>query len=106
MADPSDIAEVRKNADLADDDAYYTDDLLGTLIDFNGVAGTSAIVWAQKAAALVEEVDVTEGSASHKFTDLHKNALNMANFYKKLADSETAAETATGPRVADIVRET
>lgn len=104
MATASDIAEVRANTNEPDNTLPYTDAVVGAYIDSLGVAGASAKIWQQKAATLVEtSVDVTEAGASHKFSDLHKNALAMSKYWDAIAAAEFAP--ATGPVVNSIVRE-
>lgn len=106
MAGSGDITAVRSNTGLESDDAKWTDTALSNLIDALGVAGASASVWRAKSARFVEDgVDVTEGGASHKFSDLHKNALAMAKYWDGQVTAEVEAETPSGPRVNDIVRE-
>lgn len=80
MASAGDILDVRRNTyELTTDN--YSDENLSDLIDAKGVAGASAEVWGEKAAKYADLVDVTEAGASHKFSDLHKNALTMQGFW-------------------------
>ena len=103
MASASDIAEVRLNTNLADDDPTYTDELLNEYVDALGVAGATAKVWSQLAAQYVDEAStVTEAGATHKF-ETRKNALEMAQFWAAIAAAEFVT---TSPTVSDIVRET
>lgn len=107
MASSVDIATVRRNVNELTDDNGYTDAVIGSLIDASGVNAASATIWREKAAGLVEEVDVTEGGASHRFSDLHKNALAMASSFDKLADEVATPDPNAGrARVSSIVRET
>jgi hypothetical protein len=85
MASSSDIETVRLNTDEPTQDTY-SDSELGVLVDANGVAGASAIVWEQKAARYAGLVNVSEAGASHSFSDLHKNAINMASVFGKQTD--------------------
>lgn len=105
MAEASEITEVRENTGLAEDDATYTDEVLGALIDANGVNGASAKVWRRIAATYVTATDVTEAGASHKFSDLHKNALAMAASYEKAAAVVIEEAIIDAPRVSVIERE-
>lgn len=104
MADASDIAVVRANTASPDNVDPFTDEFVSDLIDALGVAGASAAIWRQKAASYVTMTDVTEAGASHKFTDLHKNALAMAAAYDKQVVGEVETEDVV--RVNEIVRET
>lgn len=101
MADASDIAAVRDNTDELTD-ANWTDDAISALIDADGVAGASATIWTRKAAKLASAVDVTEAGASHKNSDLYKNALAMA---KSFQTEEATVEAPTGrPVIRQIER--
>lgn len=93
MANASDIETVRRNVNEPTS-ATYSDTLLSSLVDSLGVAGASATVWREKAARYSELVDVSESGASHKYSDLHKNALTMAEKWSLLI--EGPAGTAAG----------
>jgi hypothetical protein len=80
MADASDIAAVRLNTNEPDA-TTFSDEAISALVDELGVAGASASIWGVKAGSYSELVDVTEAGASHKFSDLHKNALAMQKFW-------------------------
>lgn len=97
MATADQLAFVRRNAALAADDATYTDEVLGAMIDASGTDDTVASIWEAKAATYTTSVDVTEAGASHKFSDVYKNAMAQAAYWrKKVADT---AEEAVGGRV-------
>lgn len=85
MATSEQVAEVRKNiAEDRDDD--WSDPAIATTIDSaGGVNAASAAIWRQKAASYAHLVDVSEAGASHKFSDLHRNALAMAKQYEASA---------------------
>jgi len=103
VAEASEITQVRTNTNQTADALPWTDDVLGALIDALGVTGASASVWRSVAASLSGKVDVTEAGASHKFSDLFKNAQAMAKHWGDLESSETAAAR-SHPRVNSIVR--
>jgi len=104
MASPEDLATVRANT-ATTNTAPYTDTVVGDMIDAEGVLGASATIWTQKAAEVAHLVDVAEAGASHKFSDLHKNALALAADYRKQADAAVAPVDTTGQvRVRRIVR--
>lgn len=104
MATEAEIAYVRRNAALADNDAFYTDEVLGAMIDASGTDDTVASIWETKAASFVTSVDVTEAGASHKFSDVYKNAAAMAAYWrKKLADAADP-ESSGRVKVRKIVR--
>lgn len=99
MASVSDIAEVRRNTNEPTA-ATYTDAMIGSFVDSLGVAGASAKIWGEKAGVYAELADVTEAGASHKFSDLHRNALNMETYWSTL----TVTATSSRPKVKKIVR--
>lgn len=97
-ATPGDIAEVRRATDEPTQQEY-SDDLIGIYVDAYGVSGANAKIWREKAASYAADVDTTEAGASHKFSDLHKNALAMAKHWEAVAASETEEEVPTSGRL-------
>lgn len=87
MATPEQVAEVRLNTDEPRDSEDWTDTAIDSMLDALGgsVSATSAAIWRKKAAAYAKLVDVSEAGASHKFSDLHRNALEMAKQYDNQA---------------------
>lgn len=81
MADASDIAEVRRATNEPNDTNGYTDVLIGAYIDASDVAGAAAKIWSEKAAKYAELVNTSEAGASHAFSDLHKHAIEMFDFW-------------------------
>lgn len=88
MASASDITEVRSNTGFSDNEDPWTDEVLGALIDGGSVAGATAHIWAQKVVEASELVDVTEAGASHKFSDIFKNAAAMRDYWEKRRQEE------------------
>lgn len=81
MATPSEIAIVRLNIDDKVEPYQYSDEIIESYIDDNGIGTASAIIWGQLAAVYAKSVDVSEAGSSRKFSDLHKHALAMSEFY-------------------------
>lgn len=102
MASSDDIAIVRKNVDEPTE-ATYSDEWIDKLIDATSVVGASAKIWEEKAATYAGLVNTSEAGASHAFSDLHKNALNMAKAYRS-QELEATLVTPTRVRVRKIVR--
>jgi hypothetical protein len=100
MATVDEIGEVRLKADEHDNSEPFTDDYLASLIDALGVNATIASVWRTKAARFAKLVDVTEAGASHKFSDLFKQASLMAAQW----EADNVTETSGRPVVNSIVR--
>jgi hypothetical protein len=95
MASASDIMLVRGNTNETDT-SVLTDPTLSALIDDLGVTGATAHLWSLKVARFVEEVDVSEAGASHKFSDLFVHAKEMALLWSKRLDEEVIVESGAG----------
>lgn len=89
MASTSDIGIVRRNVNESTDETY-TDDVISAMVDADGVAGASAAIWREKAGRYSDLVNVSEAGASHAYSDLHRNALNMAKSYGDVTPVEEA----------------
>lgn len=94
MASAADIATVRRNTDEPTDANGYTDAVIGGYVDAGDVSSASATIWREKAGKLVQlsGASVTEGGASHKYGDLQKAALAMADHYDAQVASAGAVE--------------
>lgn len=106
MATDADILYVRRNTNEPTDDTY-TDTVIEELIDANGVSYASAVIWEEKAASVATSADVTEAGASHKFSDIYKNFMAMAKYWRERITAEDIAEeelVAGRVRVKKIVR--
>lgn len=98
MATSADIAVVRINTSEPNNTAPFSDDYFGGLIDASGVTGATLAVWEQKLATFSSAVDVTEAGASHKFSDLFKNAQAMVAYWKSKYAEETGGPVVTAGR--------
>jgi hypothetical protein len=103
MADAFEILQVRRNTNELEGSSY-TDEQVGDLIDSYGVDGASALIWREKAAGYADLVNTSEGGTRHDFSDLHKNALKMADHFEGLIVID-AAPAEKGPIIKTIVRE-
>ena len=80
MATTAQIESIRRLTNGAE---AYTDEQLGELIDAGMTEDQMAYrIWNEIAAASAALVDVSESGSSRKLSDLHKNALAMANSFK------------------------
>jgi len=104
MASASDIELVRINTVEQTDDVF-SDSYIGQLIDENGVTGATAMIWESKAARYSTVMDVSEAGASHKFSDLFKNAKDMALLWRGKVTLETVEVTTGRVRVKVIDRQ-
>jgi hypothetical protein len=77
-------------AGKTDRDTMFLDDELEELLSRNADAlyASAAEGWGMKAAEYANLVDISEGSATRKMSDLHKNALAMQTHYTALAGDE------------------
>lgn len=92
MADAREIADVRENTDERDEEGTWSNSQISDLVDLGGVFAASATIWRRKAASYADLVDVSEAGASHAFSDLYKNALDMANKFDALVASGADVE--------------
>lgn len=97
MAEASDIAALRLYADVPDNVAPFTDEVLSGLIDDLGVAGATAETLRRLLPQIDKLVDTTEAGASHKFSTLGVNARKRLEYWESRAS--TGPEVANGSRV-------
>jgi len=104
MASPELIAELRALVAEPDNEAPYTDDYLGALIDGKPTLRAAArSVWQSKAAHFAHLVNISEAGSSRSMGDLYKNALAMAEVFND--DSvATASSAASTTRLIEIDR--
>lgn len=103
MATADQIAALRRAVNIMSTVAPYTDAFMSALIDQEGnVASAAAVIWREKAAAYASSVDMTESGSSRKFSDLHKNALELAAAYE--AESSQVVSQTGGSYVVQIER--
>lgn len=103
MATSEEILSVRQNT-AEPTEQVYSDNFIDGLIDLHGVAGASAIIWEKKAAEAAGLVNVSEAGASHSFSDLHKNALSMADTFRAQQAEELTPITEGRPKIRKITR--
>lgn len=93
MASAGDIATVRQYTGNLENADPFTDEFIGLLIDASGVASAVAHIWERLSVQYSTLVDVTEAGATHKFSDLFKNAVAMRDYWA------TKAANAANPAV-------
>jgi len=106
MATLEEIADVRQNIHEPDDDDW-TDENIIVLVDAHGVNKASAIIWRKKASGYAELVNVSEAGSSLAMSDLHKQALRMAEAFEEAASLDGgggSGSSGSGPKVKTIVR--
>lgn len=107
MATLEQVDQLRRYADYFATDPY-DDTQLSALIDGSSVFRVAARLWDEKAASQTSLVDISESGSSRKMSDSHKNAINMAKYFRGLADAEeapTAEANTRHARTRAIVRE-
>lgn len=102
MASTSDIQTVRLQTGESADTPPYTDDYVGELIDASGVTGATVTIYQQLLAKYAKLVDTSEAGASHKFSDLYKNAKAQLESYQAILAAE--AGTVEHVKVKKAVR--
>lgn len=101
MATDIQILEMRNNIDQIANEEPWTDEYLGGLIDAYGILEASARVWDQKAAAIADMGDISEGGSSRK---------SVLDQYLKLSarfrSGDVAVDTTQrAPRTREAVRQ-
>jgi hypothetical protein len=91
VATTSEIATLRRMTALDEDDAVYTESLLGGMIDDLGMDAAATQVWREKAASVAGLVDTTESGSSRALSGLRKGYLEMAT--ASGASEETTGKT-------------
>jgi hypothetical protein len=96
MADPTEIAELRRLINEPDDVTPYTDLELAARIDAaESVRQLASGIWVEKAAQYAELIDVKEGNSDRKLSQLRSQALAMAT---GLAATDGSGGVATARR--------
>jgi hypothetical protein len=79
--------------------------MLAALDGHETLEGAAASVWQQKAASYAELVDVSEGTSKRNLSALHKNALNMADYWSRFSSTTVEESGAPSVRIGRIVRD-
>lgn len=99
MATAEEIAAFRLMIDETQDKLPYSNDVLSERLDLaTGPDALASQIWREKAAAYAALVTVSESGSSRNLSDLHKNALALAETYAK---SDPLAP-GTGPAVRGV----
>lgn len=95
MATLAQISSLRRMTALEENDAVYTDALLGGMVDDLGFEAAAAQIWKEKAAAVAGLVDTTESGSSRRLSQLREGYLEMARGVGDAGGSETLAGSFT-----------
>lgn len=81
------VSQLRSKVGETRPDSAYDDDALQAYIDTaaNNIDLAAALVWEDKAAGYAALVNTSESGSSRSMGDLYKNALAMADRFRKLA---------------------
>ena len=79
-------------------DTLFTDARLGEILDAANqqLEAASYEAWREKAGMLANLVDVADGAASRKLSQLYDNALGMVRVYSKASAGPTEGRTRIG----------
>jgi hypothetical protein len=78
MASEEVIAQLRRATALDPEDDTYTTELLSALIDELGFETAASTIWREKAASVVDLVDMTESGSTRRLSQLREGYLKMA----------------------------
>lgn len=105
MATAEEIASFRLLIDEPDDAMPYTDAILGERLDTaTSPEALAAGVWREKAATYSTMVNVAESGSSRNLSDLHKNALAMAEHFKANDPAAPGSVALRGTRMSRLTR--
>jgi len=94
VATPEEIAQLR----LLIGTTNLNDDQLGAILDAEGsIEGAAAAVWESKAASSATLVNVSESGSSRSLSDVHKNALAMAKYWRGQDEIDSPDNPETRP---------
>lgn len=106
MATAEEVAAFRLMIDEADDVMPYTDAILGERLDVAlSSEALAAGIWREKAATYAGLVSVAESGSSRNLSDLHKNALQMAQHFAQVDPAAPGTGAAVrGVRMSRLTR--
>lgn len=91
MASSEQIAQFRRMIGELTDAEPWTDAYISGLIDASATMnGAASQAWLQKAATYASMVDMGESGSTRRLSQLRTGALDMAEYYRKLAEGEAA----------------
>lgn len=97
MATLEQVAQMRRSTALEEDDATYTDSLIGGMIDNLGFPAAAAQIWREKAASVAGLVDTTESGSSRSLSQLRKAYAEMAGAVNPVAEETITSASFTVP---------
>lgn len=83
MATAAEVAQVRVNTGQNTDEVITDPEIAEIIDDLGSVQAASAEVWRRLAAEYAKLVDTKEAGAEHKWSELWKRAMEMADFWEK-----------------------
>lgn len=90
---------------MTEDDLFFTNDELHTLLMKNGQSETMAAYegWVIKAAVAAEQIDNFEGGAERRMSQKFRNAMTLANHFKEIASASDRARLRSVRVVGKVV---
>lgn len=98
MAEAADIERVKRLAHPTII-ANYSDTDIGAMIDADGVRGTLAELWEERATDTADFTTIKEGSSSREMAKAHDHAKERAAYWRAGTDASVGAS-----RVHEITR--
>lgn len=95
MATADELAALRRAVDEPTNADPYSDTYLNFMIDALGVDPAASVIWTNKAAQYASLVNVSESGSSRSLSDLHKNALAMAERFSVVSNPSTTTRSYT-----------
>lgn len=103
MAEAVTVAELRRLIHELEDVEPWSDVTLSARIDAHdgSLNSLAAIIWREKAASYAGMIDIKEGNSDRKLSQLHKQALAMADGLGGSVDVELETRRPTRTRKID-----
>lgn len=93
MATSDQITQFRRMIGELTDVEPWTDAYISALIDASASLNVAASkAWLEKAGLYASMVDVTESGSGRRLSQLRTGALEMAAYYKKLAEGDSGGD--------------
>ena len=105
MATAEEIAAFRLLISEEKDELPYSDAILGARLDSAASnESLAAQIWREKAATFAGLVSVSESGSSRQLSDLHANALKMAEHFVQADPTAPGSAAVRGTRMSRLTR--
>jgi hypothetical protein len=103
MANSDDYLRLRRMTGEVEDSVYTNTDLQDYLTRAGSMEAAAAMIWAEKASAYADLVNINEAGSSRSNSDLFKHAKEQQSHYESLTGTGSA-QTVQGTTTRRIVR--